>query len=262
VAKSALRVRIALVARRCRLHLAFRIVTHQAIVPSLQIVRDLFCLVLDGLGRLGPTFRCVAVLAGGAKVLLVGWFVALGAVVGQLLVASVAVGARQFGVGAFEGDRVLDSARVRVLKPVWGVAVLADVPKVRLARGLVALGAVVGELPASSVAARARECRVGAFEGNRVLDSARVRVLKPVWGVAVLADVPEVGLAGRLVALGALVGQRLVTGVAVGARQFRVGAFKGDRVLDATRVHVLKPFGRVAILADVPKMGFAGRLVA
>jgi hypothetical protein len=56
---------------------------------------------------------------------------------------------------------------------------------------------------------------VGAFKGNRVLDRTCVRIPKSFGRVAVLADIPEVGLTGRFVALGALESQWLVAGVAV-----------------------------------------------
>jgi hypothetical protein len=200
-------------ARWCRLHLALGVVTKQAILPPIQVVRNLFCLVLKVFRGLGPALRCVAVLAGGAKVAVVGWFVTLGALVRQFLAAGVAVGARQFGVGAFEGDRVLESADVCVLKPVRGVAVLADIPEVGLAGRFVALRAIEGQGLVAGVAVGARQLRVGAFKGNRVLDATHVHLLKPVRGVAVLTDIPEVGLAGRFVALGTVVGEILAASV-------------------------------------------------
>jgi hypothetical protein len=56
-------------------------------------------------------------------------------------------------MGPLEGNRMADSTCVDNLEPLGRVAVLAGVPEVRLAGWLVALGAVVGELPAASVAA-------------------------------------------------------------------------------------------------------------
>jgi len=262
MAKHALRVYVTGMARWCWLHLAFRVMTKQAVLPPLQVVRDLFCLVPKVLRRLGPALRCVAVLAGGAKVAVARWFVTLGALVRQLLVAGVAVGACQFGVGAFEGDRVLESADLCVLKPVRGVAVPADVPKVGLAGRLVALGAVVGELLAAGVAAGARECRVGALEGDRVRERTQIHVLEAGRCVAVLAGVPEVGLAGRLVARGAVRRQLLTCDVAVGTGQRGVGALQDQRVFEITGVGLPKSIRAVAVLTLGAKVRYRDRLVA
>jgi hypothetical protein len=165
---------------------------------------------------------------------------------------------------AFEGDRVRERTQIHVLEGGRRVAVLAGVPEVGLARRLVALGAVIYQFLVCGMATCARERGMCAFEGDRVVDSARlnVNILEPFGRVAVLADVPEVGLAGRLVALGAVVGQFPARGMATGACQVRVGTLQGHRVFETRYIDFVKPFGRVAVLAEVPKVGLAGRLVA
>jgi hypothetical protein len=156
----------------------------------------------DGLCRLGPAFRRVAVVASRAEVGLAGRFVALRALERQRLVAGVAIGACQFCVGALQGYRMVDGSgvHINILKPFGRVAVLADALEVGFTGRLVALSAVVGQFLTCAVATRAGQFRVGALQGHRVFEAGQICLVKPFGRVAVLAFVTKVGLSGRLVA--------------------------------------------------------------
>jgi hypothetical protein len=91
MAESALLVgKVCVVGRRWQ-HLALRVVTQQAVVPTFELVRDLWGLGDKGLCRFGPALRRVAAVASWTEVGFAGRFVALGALEGQWLVVGVAV---------------------------------------------------------------------------------------------------------------------------------------------------------------------------
>ena len=103
---------------------------------------------------------------------------------------------------------------------------------------------------------------MGALKGNRVLDRTRIRIPKSFGRVAVLANVAEVRLAGRLVARGAVRRQLLARDVAVGTGQRGVSALESQWVFEITGIGPREALRCVAVLTLGAKVRDWDRLVA